>query len=333
MTKAKKTTKEDKEKSQEKDKSQDKTHSSFLGKLKSTCENCKPASILVYFRNVKRLYRLIEEEGDIPPTGTWLGKKTLLEKYKKLDLKVRRHLSVAGVKASKAYKRNADDWTVQMYKDASAYERGRSKNKRSKKEIDSWPKGGFKAVKRAASEMWKRVKVLLGKDEVPNLTTLYKYQLFIVLKLFSEIPFRNLFATFSIKKSDGNYIERPKKGNWKLIVNQHKSLAKQGPKEVALSRANTMALRKFLKYRGEVEEVKHDYLLSNKTGTKMSKATMGKAVHRVTKELLGKAFGSRLIRVLASTELKPEIDKIEELREKMLHAPGSKQTKGYTRKT
>ena len=63
----------------------------------------------------------------------------------------------------------------------------------------------------------------------------------------------------------------------------------------------------------------------------MSKATMGKAVHRVTKDLLGKGFGSRLIRVLASTELKPEIDKVEALRTKMLHAPGSKQTKEYTR--
>ena len=64
----------------------------------------------------------------------------------------------------------------------------------------------------------------------------------------------------------------------------------------------------------------------------MSKGAMGKAVHRVTKELLGKAFGSRLIRVLAATELKPEIDKVAELGHKMLHSKGSKQTKQYTRK-
>ena len=155
--------------------------------------------------------------------------------------------------------------------------------------------------------------------------------MFLILKLFSEVPFRNLFPTFKLKKSDGNYIDRPKKGNWVFVVNQHKTVKKQGPKEVKLSRANTMALRKFLAYREKVPEVEHDFLLSNKSGKKMSKATMGKAVHRVTKELLGKAFGSRLIRVLASTELKPEIDKVEELRKKMLHAPGSKQTKQYTR--
>ena len=286
---------------------------------------------MVYFRNARRLYRLIDEDGDIPNTGDWLGKKSLIEKYKKLPLHIRRHLSVAAVKSSKAYKRNTDAWSVKMYKDANAYERQRSKNKRSEKETKAWPKGGFKAVKKAAAEQWKRVKVLLQRDTKPNLATLYKYQLFIILKLFSEVPFRNLFPTFSLKKSDGNYIARPKKGNWSFVVNKHKTSKTQGPKEVKLSRANTMALRKFVAYKNTVPEVEHDFLLSNKSGSKMSKATMGKAVHRVTKELLGEGFGSRLIRVLASTELKPEIDKVEALRKKMLHAPGSKQTKEYTR--
>jgi len=324
-------TKNSTSKEDEEEKSPVKKPSNFLTKLKTQCKNCTSASIMVYFRNVKRLYRLIDEEGNIPNTGDWLGKKALAEKYKKLPLKARRHLSVAAVKASKAYKRDADKWTILMYKDASAYERNRSKNKRSEKEDKAWPKGGYKALKKASTEQWKRVKVLLGKDEEPNLKTLYKYQLFIILKLFSEVPFRNLFPSFSLKKGDGNYIARPKKGNWSFVVNEHKTAKKQGPLEVKLSRASTMSLRKFLAYRGDVPGVSHDYLLSNKTGTKMSKATMGKAVHRVTKELLGKSFGSRLIRILASTELKPEIDKVEALRKKMLHAPGSKETKGYTR--
>ena len=324
-----KTQKGDKE--EEKEEKSDKKQSKFLTKLKAICKNCTSASIMVYFRNVRRLYRLIEKEGNIPVTGDWLGKKELVEKYKKQPLKARRHLSVAAVKASIAYKRDTDKWTIHMYKDASAYERNRSKNKRSSKEDKIWPKGGYKALKKASTEQWKRVKVLLGKDEEPNLKTLYKWQLFVILKLFSEIPFRNLFPTFKLNKSSGNYIARPKKGNWSFVVNEHKTIKKQGPLTVKLSRASTMSLRKFLAYRGKVPEVKHDFLLSNKTGTKMSKATMGKAVHRVTKELIGKAFGSRLIRVLASTELKPEIDKVEELRKKMLHAVGSKETKAYTR--
>ena len=313
------------------EKSVGKKPSKFLTKLKSVCEKCTKASMMVYFRNIRRLYRLIEKDKDVPLSGDWLGKKEVMEAYKKQPLKVRRHLSVAAVKASKAYKRNADTWSVEMYKDASAYERERGKNKRSDKETKAWPKGGLKAVKKAAGDMWKRVKVLLGDE--PNLKTLYKYQLFIVLKLFSEIPFRNLFPTFKLSKSDGNYIQRPKKGLFKFMVNQHKASKKIGAKEVSISRANTMALRKFLKYREQVPEVKHDFLLSSMKGGPMSKGAMGKAVHRVTKELLGKAFGSRLIRVLAATELKPEIDKIADLKNKMLHSKDSKQTKQYTRST
>jgi len=284
--------------------------------------------MMVYYRNIKRLHLLISD-GKIPLTGDWLGKKELFEKYRKLPLNKRRHLSISAVKACQLYKRSADKWTIEMYKDSSKYEQERNLNKRSDKEKEQWPKKGYKSVKKAAKMMWDRVKVLLGKDEEPNLKTLYKYQMFIVLKLFSQIPFRNTFASFHVSKAEGNFIERPKRGNFKFVVNEHKTVKKLGPKTVLLSRANTMALRKFLKYRDQVKEIKHDFLLSTKTGLKMTKSTMGKALHRTTKELLGKAFGSRLIRVLAATDSKQEIDKVEELANKMLHT--SKQTKQYTR--
>ena len=284
--------------------------------------------MMVYFRSIKRLYRLIDD-GNVPLTGSWLLKKELMEKYKKLPLNKRRHLSVGAVKASQMYDKNSDKWTIEMFKDASQYEKERGLNKKSDAEKSKWPKGGFKDVKRAAKLMWNRVKILLGKESEPTMKTLYKYQLFIILKLFSQIPFRNTFASFQISKSDkGNYIQKPKKGNFTFIVREHKAAKQLGEKEVALNRANTMALRKFLKYR-EAVGIKHNFLLSNKDGNKMSKATMGKAVHRITYELLGKAFGSRLIRVLAASSVKKEIDKVEDLANKMLHT--TKQTKEYTR--
>ena len=37
---------------------------SFLEKLKSKCKRCSPASIQVYYRNVKRLHKLISDEGN-----------------------------------------------------------------------------------------------------------------------------------------------------------------------------------------------------------------------------------------------------------------------------
>ena len=318
------TSKEDKESPKKTNDKQEK----ILTKLKSVCKKCTKASMMVYFRNIKRLYRLIED-GPIPLTGDWLGKKVLMEKYKKLPLNIRRHLSVSAVKACQMYKRNVDKWTVEMYKDSSKYEQDRNLNKRTDKERKEWPTKGYAAVKKAAKMMWDRVKVLLSKEDEPNLKTLYKYQMFIVLKLFSQIPFRNTFASFHINKSkEGNYIEKPKKGNFKFIVNEHKTVKKLGPKTVDLSRANTMALRKFLKYRDKVD-IEHDYLLSTKNGLKMTKAALGKAIHRTTKELLGKSFGSRLIRILAATDSKKEIDKVNELANKMLHT--AKQTKQYTR--
>ena len=320
------TPKKPKKSDEEKSESKDKDPSKLLKKLKSVCTNCTKASIMVYLRLIKRLYKLIED-GTVPLTGDWLGKKELMEKYRKLPLKQRRHLSTGAVKASKMYKRSSEKWEIEMYKDASKYDRERGKNKKSDKERASWPKQGYKAVKKAANEQWKRVKLLLPGE--PNLKTLYKYQMFLALKLFSEVPFRNTFASFSIKKTDGNYIKQPPKGNFTFIVNDHKTSKKTGPREVTLSRASTMAVRKFLKYRARVPNIQHDFLFSNKRGDRMTKATFGKAVHRVTKELLGKSFGSRLIRVLAATEMKPEIDKAADLANKMLHS--QKQGKAYTR--
>ena len=70
-------------KDKEEDGSKGKTPENFIKKLKSVCTNCTTASMMVYFRNIRRLYRLIEEEKDITLTGDWLGKTQLIEKYKK----------------------------------------------------------------------------------------------------------------------------------------------------------------------------------------------------------------------------------------------------------
>ena len=42
-------------------------------KLKQSCKNCTPETIKVYFRNIKRLYKLIDD-GDLPDSAGWLKK-------------------------------------------------------------------------------------------------------------------------------------------------------------------------------------------------------------------------------------------------------------------
>ena len=95
-----------------------------------------------------------------------------------------------------------------------------------------------------------------------------------------------------------------------------------------VSRAGTMALRKFIKYKEKVHD--KDFLFTNMKGEKLSKQSLSKMLHRVTSEFIGKAFGSRMIRVLAATAKASEIEAAEKLAKNMLHS--TDQQKTYIRK-
>ena len=283
----------------------------------------------MYFRNVRRLHRLINESDEIPTSAGWLGKEPLMTKFKKLPLSQRRTLSVAAVKAGQVYGKNNEKWVSQMYKSQSEYTDQRNKNEKTDKEKSIWPKGGFAAIKRAATEQKRRIRHVLTGE--PTKEGVFKYGMYIVLRLFTELPFRNTFASLQISKSaEGNYIDVPKRGNITFHLRQFKNSKQIGEREFTLTKANSTALRKYLTYR-EAAGVTHKFLLSTKSGAQMTRGTLGKALHKLTKELLGKSFGSRLIRILASSSVKPEIDKAMEMSEKLLHGR-MKQTKQYTRK-
>jgi len=298
----------------------------FLAKLKSKCTNCTASSIAVYFAAVKRLHRLISDE-EVPATGAWLKKPELMKRYEALPLSKRRHLSLAGVKAAQSYKQDESKWSVKMFRDQSVYMTERGKNKRSPDEKKKWPKHGFKAIKQAATEQRKRIRHLLKEE--PQLKNLYAYQIWLLLKLYSTIPFRNTFATLNLKDKTKNYVRVPKKGSIVFEMKKFKNSKQLGEREVKLSRGATTALRKFLRYREGL--VDHDWLFSGKSGGKLSRAALGKMLFRVTKQLLGRAFGSRLIRVLFATDNQEEIKKVDEMSNKLLHTPA--QTRQYVRKS
>ena len=65
----------------------------FVDLLKKTCMKCTKSTLKTYLQSIRRLYRL-ENEGDVPLTSKWLKSESLFKKYKKLPLKVRRHLKV-----------------------------------------------------------------------------------------------------------------------------------------------------------------------------------------------------------------------------------------------
>ena len=300
----------------------------LFAKLKKVCKNCTEASMKVYMRNIKRLYKL-NNESEIPPISKeWLFKPALMKKFKELPLKAKRPLSLAAVKFAKLVDTDPKEWYKQMMKANGEYMEKRGKNLKSENEKEKWPKDGYKAIRKAANELWKRIKHKIKNDK-PSLRNLYNYQAYIVLRLFSEVPFRNDFATFSLKDVDNNnFIQVPKKGSIIFFTRNYKNSKQLGEKKITLSRGATTQLRKFLKYREQV--VDNEFFLNTLKGTKMSKSTMGKMLTRTTEKLLHKKIGSRIIRVLAATASKRDIEKVAELSNKLLHS--TKQTQQYVRK-
>ena len=306
------------------------TKESFFKLLKAVCKKCKKASLLVYHQNIKRLYRLIEPDAThVPTSQEWLDSEELWKKYKAKPVNIRRHLSTAGMKAASALKMKPENkWYAAMIKDQSLYQKERNKNEPSEKEKALIPKRGLKAIKKSAIELKKRIKFVLQAE--PSKSNLYKYQWFIALKLYSEIPFRNTFADINISGTKGNHLVRPKHGAYKFVMTDFKNSDRLGPREVPISRAGTMALKKFLAYREKVG-IKHNKLFSTKTGEIMNKATFGKGLQATTSKILGKPIGSRIIRILHASDKADVIKEAAELTNKLLHS--SKQTAQYVRKT
>ena len=111
-------------------------------------------------------------------------------------------------------------------------------------------------------------------------------------------------------------------------MRKFKNSEQLGEKEITLSRGLTTQVRKFLKYRADV--VDNDYFLNTMQKNKMSRSALGKKLVRSTKKLLNKKIGSRIIRVLAASSNKDEIEKLKKFSDSMLHS--AKQTGKYVRK-
>lgn len=299
----------------------------FAEKLKKVCKKCKPNTIRTYIQNVKRLYALLDTDKDIPVTGTWLKSDKLKKAFKKLPLNIRRPLSMAGMKANSSYESKDKYWYDVMTDTQHEYMKQRGKNEKSDREKDKMLGGGIKDLKKAAVDYKRRLKHDLKKD--PNVKTLYKYGLWLALRMFTEIPFRNDFANLKVKPSEsGNFIQTPKKGNFILILRSYKNSDKLGPRKVNTSRSLSMALRKFLRYRDGL--VKHGFLLSTKSGDRLTKSAFGKAIHKLTLDLTSKSFGSQIIRIMHASDSQEIIDKSNKLTNSMLHS--ASQTKQYVRK-
>jgi hypothetical protein len=253
--------------------------------------------------------------------------KKMEKKVKAFPLNKRRHLTSIGYIASKAYGLKVDNkWRDMMLADVASYQGERNKNKKSDYEEKHLPKS-MKEVTKAAKSFQQRIKRVYAKDN-PTLADLYKVQKWLVLRLITELPLRNDLPTLNVKEKKGNYIDKHKKNGLKIVMTEFKASDKVGKREIVLSRGVVQVVKRFLKYRDKAG-VDHDFLLSARNGSKMTKKAYSQTLIKTTEDLLGKRVGSRIIRVLTATEHKDVLEKADELTNKLLHT--SKQTRQYVR--
>jgi hypothetical protein len=218
-------------------------------------------------------------------------------------------------------------WAVAMTKDVKAYEENRNKHKMSDYESANIPKGGLKDITKALKVYKTQIASVFTKK--PSLAGLYKYQLFLALKLMSTaVPVRNDLPTINVEHEKGNYLVK-KKSSYTIVFTKFKNSDKLGPREIKLDRASSMQMKKFLKYRDGL--VDHDFLFSLRSGANMSKGAFSQALIKLTQKLIGKKIGSRLLRVMFASDNAEILKAADNISKKMLHSKTGKQTRQYVK--
>ena len=299
--------------------------------MKKVCTNCTEGTISVYVRNLYRLAALAGHK-EIPKGAKWLASKSLFTKFGKQPLKIRRMLSIAGVKAMKMYgQENSGQWGTQLAKSTEQYEKERDERHKTKREKERWPSKGYDALKDVAKKLKKEVSTLLTKKQL-SIKELYRLQKYVVISLYSQHALRLDWADVKLSKPTDdqtkNFLHKyPRKG-WLLTMRKFKTSKTMGQVEIKMSRPTSLVLSMFVpKVKATT---KHGFLLSNMQGNKLSRSGLSKVLIRLTEKHLGSKIGSQIIRVLKSTKFRKEAEKNEDLAKELMHS--SKQQLQYSKK-
>ena len=117
--------------------------------LQKSCKDCTASSINTYYYNIKALATLAGHP-DIPTHARWIN--ALLQKVKKLPLMKTKNLTIAAIKALKAYgaTKKIESWSKQMNDATERYAKQRNKQQRTDREAANWPTGGYAAIGKLA---------------------------------------------------------------------------------------------------------------------------------------------------------------------------------------
>ena len=289
-------------------------------RLRRVCKNCTESSLQTYYYNIKALAK-IAGHNEPPNHGRWIN-AALLKKIKRtLPLMKFKNMTIAGNKALAAYDKKNEEWAKAMQESTSRYNKERDKQKRTKREEANWPKEGYKALAKLATELHKDVAHLYEKAPAKvTMPELWQMMRHFVILFYSRHALRGDLADVRIKRSGSNYLEKKGK-TWHLHVGQHKTVKAHGPIELDLDAAVAKQLEKYLLYLKA--KTKHGFLLSTKRyGNKLSRKDMMQMIRTTTKERLGKNIGIQMIRVLKTTDHFKSIDESAKLRGELAHGPG-----------
>ena len=292
-----------------------------LAQLEKVCANCRPSSVRTYWANIKALAKLAGRD-DVPSTGSWLNAK-LLKRVLAEPINRAKRFATAGVKAAQMYKIKKDDWVRAMSEVTDKYATQRKSGKRTAREAQNWPEGGYKALSKLAKELFSEVDVLLKKKQW-NTRDLYHFQRYLIVLFYSKHALRGDLADVRIKKPFANNWLRKSGGAYVLNVGTHKTSRAHGAIELRLSGEIKEALDVFLPQALRLTD--HGFLLSTLRGAnKLKRQDMLRLIRNITKDRLGKNIGVQIIRVLKVSDAAPEIDKAVALQKELGHSASMQQ--------
>ena len=162
-----------------------------FAQLQKACLNCKESSVKTYWANIKSLSRLAGH-ADLPAGASWLNDKLLKRVLTEPTNRAKR-FTTAGVKAAQMYKVKRPKWGLAMSESTEKYARIRESGKRTKREHENWPQGGYKALGTLAKTLHSEQEHLEQK-KLWNRSDLYHYQRFLIVLFYSKHALRGDLA-------------------------------------------------------------------------------------------------------------------------------------------
>ena len=289
-------------------------------RLKKVCKNCTESSLQTYYYNIKALAKMAGH--DEPPNNhRWINAALLKKIHKTLPLMKFKNMTIAGNKALAAYDKKNELWSKAMQESTVNYNKQRDTQKRTKRESANWPKEGYRALSKLASELYKDVEHVYEKAPAKvTYPELWQMMRHFVILFYSKHALRGDLADVRIRRGGSNFIERKNK-KWHMHIGQHKTVKAHGPIELDLDATVGKQLDKYLLY--VKAKTKHGFLLSTKRyGNKLTRKDMMQMIRTTTKERLGLNIGIQMIRVLKTTDHFKSIDESTKLRGELAHGPG-----------